>query len=401
MHYLFVVFFVVLICHGHGGLNPNFPYFFIVPGFLYLCERALRYYRSRHPVTILSVTLMGDVFSLEFAKAPPLDQYKEGQYLFLQCPSVSPLQWHPFTISSAPQEKSVTVHIRVQGEGEWTRRVSDYIGSMGGSGKAYFELDRMGTGGKQQGKILGPDGRQMIRIDGPHSAPTQHIGEYSTCMVVGAGIGATPLSSCLSSVVFHKWKYTVGACYPDHAHFYWVCGWKDVDAFRWLIRRIKECQDEVIHMRQTNAAAMRTKTFSVHIFLTSVPKNPPQLGAAGAVGGEGDVGFWGVPSVERHVSKQGAKWTEMELYRLMKCPQGSGSTLDDVRLYVGRPDWKDRFGEVSNDTGSGRGNIGVLYCGNPMIGSDLQRQCHSWNQRRCAQAGGANLGLFKLHKENF
>ena len=28
----------------------------------------------------------------------------------------------------------------------------------------------------------------MIHIDGPHSAPTQHISEYSVCMVVGAGV---------------------------------------------------------------------------------------------------------------------------------------------------------------------------------------------------------------------
>ena len=394
-HHSFIIFFVVLFCHGHGGLNPNFPFFFALPGFLYVCERLLRYTRSRQPINILSVTLMSDVFSLEFSKDALLQNYKEGQYLYLQCPAVSRLQWHPFTISSAPQEKSVTVHIRVQGEGSWTRNVSDYIGSMGGAGKAYFELDRMGAGGKIHGKILGPDGKQMIRIDGPHSAPTQHIGEYSTCMVIGAGIGATPLSSCLMSVVFHKWKYTVGACFPEHAHFYWVCGWKDVDAFRWLIRRIKECQDEVIHMRGTNAAMMRGKSFTVHIFLTSAPKNPPKVAE---VQNE-DVGFWGVPSADRHVTKQGAKWTEMDLYRLMKCPQGSGATLDDVRLYVGRPDWKERFGEVSESC-QGKGDVGVLYCGNPMIGTDLQKQCHGWNQRRCG-VQGQDVGLFKLHKENF
>ena len=399
-HHSFVFFFIVLICHGHGGLNPNFPFFFAVPGALYLCERLLRYHRSRQPVNILSVTLMSDVFSLEFAKDALLADYREGQYLYLQCPAVSRLQWHPFTISSAPQEKAVTVHIRVQGEASWTRRVADYIGSMGGAGRAYFELDRMGPGGKVRGKIQGPDGAQMIRIDGPHSAPTQHIGEYGTVMVIGAGIGATPLSSCLMSVVFHKWKFTIGAAYPDHAHFYWVCGWKDVDAFRWLIRRIKECQDEVLHMRHTNPAMMKAKSFSVHIFLTSAPKNPPSVVKDV---GEGDVGFWGVPMAERGAGRVGAKWGEMELYRAMKQPQGSGVTLDDVRLYVGRPEWKERFGEVSNATHAGGGDVGVLYCGNPMIGNDLQKQCHGWNQRRSGQQvqGGQDVGLFKLHKENF
>jgi hypothetical protein len=154
-------------------------------------------------------------------------------------------------------------------------------------------------------------------------------------------------------------------------------------------------------MRHSNSVTMKDKTFSVHIFLTSVPKNPPRVEKEV---GEGDVGFWGVPFADRHVSKQGAKWTEMDLYREMKNPRGSGTTMDDVHLYVGRPDWKDRFGAVSNLC-TGKGDIGVLYCGNPMIGQDLQQQCHGWNQRRCVnEAGdvsGGDVGLFKLHKENF
>jgi hypothetical protein len=50
----------------------------------------------------------------------------------------------------------------------------------------------------------------MLCIDGPHSAPTQHIPEYGVAIVVGAGIGATPVSATLKSVVFHRWKYYIG-----------------------------------------------------------------------------------------------------------------------------------------------------------------------------------------------
>jgi predicted ferric reductase len=41
-----------------------------------------------------------------------------GQYIFIQCPSVSPLEWHPFTLTSAPQEDFFSVHIRASGD--WT-----------------------------------------------------------------------------------------------------------------------------------------------------------------------------------------------------------------------------------------------------------------------------------------
>lgn len=74
---------------------------------------------------------------------------------------------------------------------------------------------------------------------------TQHVGEYSTVIVVGAGIGATPVSSTLKSIVFYKWRVNVGECFPAHAYFMWVCAYRDIDAFRWLLRTIKEAQDEI------------------------------------------------------------------------------------------------------------------------------------------------------------
>ncbi len=60
---------------------------------------------------------------------------------------VACVQWHPFTISSAPEESSVTVHIRVQGEGSWTRGVRDYVKGMGPQNSSYFSLSRNGSTG--------------------------------------------------------------------------------------------------------------------------------------------------------------------------------------------------------------------------------------------------------------
>lgn len=140
---------------------------------IYITERVLRIYRASLPVSLLSITLMDDVMSLEFAKEGPLEGgYSEGQYLFLLSPPISRIQWHPFTISSAPQEHSVTVHIRVCGEGSWTRGLQQYLSTMGPKGKSYIKLDRLGPNGKVPGKILGPDGRSIIQIDGPHAAPS-------------------------------------------------------------------------------------------------------------------------------------------------------------------------------------------------------------------------------------
>lgn len=42
-----------------------------------------------------------------------------GQYVFIQCPSVSRLEWHPFTLTSAPEEDYFSAHIRIVGD--WTQ----------------------------------------------------------------------------------------------------------------------------------------------------------------------------------------------------------------------------------------------------------------------------------------
>jgi NAD(P)H-flavin reductase len=89
--------------------------------------------------------------------------------VFVQAPFCSRIQWHPFTISSAPEEKSVTLHIRVQDPGSWTHQLKLMFEQMAPKGTSYIKLDRMTAQGKMPGKILGPDGKQMIRIDGPHS----------------------------------------------------------------------------------------------------------------------------------------------------------------------------------------------------------------------------------------
>ncbi len=128
---------------------------------------------------------------------------------------------------------------QLSGPGSWTRKVYEYVASMGPVGASYFPLFRHTPIGIARGKLEGADGQPLFQIDGPHSAPTQHIGEYEHVMVCGGGIGVTPVSSTLKSVVYHRWRSAIGKTYPNNAYFYWVISWRDVDCFRWLVRIIK------------------------------------------------------------------------------------------------------------------------------------------------------------------
>ena len=52
-----------------------------------------------------------------------------GQYVLIQCPSISTLEWHPFTLTSAPQEDFFSVHIRAAGD--WTEALCKAFGENG------------------------------------------------------------------------------------------------------------------------------------------------------------------------------------------------------------------------------------------------------------------------------
>ncbi len=73
--------------------------------------------RHRYPTKAKIRTLSATVIELSFPKVEGFD-YNPGQYIYLCLPELSYLEWHPFSISSAPKMKNVTLHIRRSGN--WT-----------------------------------------------------------------------------------------------------------------------------------------------------------------------------------------------------------------------------------------------------------------------------------------
>lgn len=67
------------------------------------------------------------------------------------------------------------------------QQVTEYLKLMIPPNASYAKF----TNARSKGKVIGPDGQQIFCIYGPHSAPTQHIAEYTVDMIIGAGIGVT------------------------------------------------------------------------------------------------------------------------------------------------------------------------------------------------------------------
>jgi respiratory burst oxidase len=126
-HHLFVIVYTLLFVHGtclylsRKWYKKTTWMYLAVPVVLYVSERILRLFRSHDAVGIQKVAVYpGNVLALYMSK-PPGFRYRSGQYIFIKCTAVSPYEWHPFSITSAPGDDYLSVHIRTRGD--WTSRL--------------------------------------------------------------------------------------------------------------------------------------------------------------------------------------------------------------------------------------------------------------------------------------
>jgi NADPH oxidase len=161
---------------------------------------------------------------IQFRK--PSMKYKAGQWLFLNVPSVSKTQWHPFTITSCPFDPYISVHVRQVGD--FTRALGDALGAGSAQAKLYDGVDPMGMY-----EVALQNGQQMpeLRIDGPYGAPAEDVFDNEIAVLIGTGIGVTPWAAILKNI----WHMRNGPNPPTRlrrVEFIWVC--KDTTSFEWF-----------------------------------------------------------------------------------------------------------------------------------------------------------------------
>jgi NADPH oxidase 2 len=89
--------------------------YWLVGAVIFIYECILREIRSRHRTYISKVIQHpGKVVEVQIKKDKTT--VRAGQYIFINCPDISYFQWHPFTLTSAPEEDYISVHIRVVGD---------------------------------------------------------------------------------------------------------------------------------------------------------------------------------------------------------------------------------------------------------------------------------------------
>eukprot|EP00742_Colponemidia_sp_Colp-10_P007701 GILJ01008301.1.p1 GENE.GILJ01008301.1~~GILJ01008301.1.p1 ORF type:complete len:952 (+),score=132.75 GILJ01008301.1:36-2891(+) len=377
-HHLFIVFYAFLLYHG-----PVFWCWAIGPVVMYFIERCWRVTKGRGKTELFAVKWIPPVLNLEFSK---IFEYKAGQYLYIACPFLSENEWHPFTISSAEDDDFISVHIKIV-KGGWTEKLKDYLNMMNPKREYPFELTHRDDKGRLvRGKYLGPDGRPILRVDGPYAAPAQHYAEFRTVMLVGAGIGLTPSASILKSTLKYKWRKN---WYPENLHFYWVCRHDEIDGFRWFVNLIKDLEQNVAFDRERGNVAV-SNCLQIHIYVTRPPKElAPNNGITVDTFTEEQLLF----------NMKNPLVPSKEHSKIMASPDAAKNRLGNTFVWNGRPEWDQIFKQnqdkyVNALNAPPAQNIAVAYCGPKLLARDLRENCNKYSTLDPRVR-------FQLYKENF
>uniref|UniRef100_A0A8I5R1S0 NADPH oxidase 2 n=1 Tax=Papio anubis TaxID=9555 RepID=A0A8I5R1S0_PAPAN len=217
--------------------NPPMTWKWIVgPMFLYLCERLVRFWRSQQKVVITKV-VTHPFKTIELQMKKKGFKMEVGQYIFVKCPKVSKLEWHPFTLTSAPEEDFFSIHIRIVGD--WTEGLFNACGCDKQEFQDAWKLPK-------------------IAVDGPFGTASEDVFSYEVVMLVGAGIGVTPFASILKSV-WYKYCNNATNLRLKKIYFYWLC--RDTHAFEWFADLLQLLESQ---MQERNNAGF----LSYNIYLT-------------------------------------------------------------------------------------------------------------------------------------
>ncbi|KAF4352075.1 respiratory burst oxidase homolog protein B [Cannabis sativa] len=365
-HHLFVIVYVLFVVHGYYLYLSKEWYkkttwmYLAVPILLYACERLIRAFRSGNKsVKILKVAVYpGNVLALHMSR-PQGFKYTSGQYIYLNCSAISPFQWHPFSITSAPGDDYLSVHIRTAGD--WTSQLKTIFSKV----CQPPSINQSGLLRADIGQTNNIPRMPRLLIDGPYGAPAQDYKQYEVILLVGLGIGATPLISILKDVLNNMNQYKEiedgldsgfksnnkrNPFATKRAYFYWVT--REQGSFEWF----KGVMNEV-------AENDHDGVIELHNYLTSVYE-------------EGDARSALITMLQSlNHAKNGVDIV-------------SGTS---VKTHFARPNWRNVFKHVAVKHVDQR--VGVFYCGAHGLVDELKSLSLDFSRKTSTK--------FDFHKENF
>ncbi|KAL3755726.1 hypothetical protein ACJRO7_002733 [Eucalyptus globulus] len=173
-HYLYIIF--VLFFVLHVGFSTACV---MLPGlYLFLIDRCLRFLQSQQKIQLVCARVLPcQAVELNFSKSPGLS-YSPTSTVFLNIPSISKLQWHPFTITSSSNLDCDKLSIVVKSEGRWTKMLYETVSSSS------------------------PVERLEISLEGPYGPPSTDLLRHDMLVMISGGSGITPFISIIRELLF-------------------------------------------------------------------------------------------------------------------------------------------------------------------------------------------------------
>ncbi|KAL5581133.1 hypothetical protein UlMin_013575 [Ulmus minor] len=369
-HHLLALVYVLLVVHGYflfltKDWHKKTTWMYImVPVLFYVTERASTLINERnHRVGVIkAIIYTGNVLALYMSK-PPGFKYRSGMYLFVKCPDISSFEWHPFSITSAPGDDYLSVHIRTLGD--WTEELKNRFEKAcepQNTQARRGNLVRMETKANSN-YDSSQAGYPRILIKGPYGAPAQNFKKYDILLLIGLGIGATPFISIIKDLLNNlkpndpeadltggQYSSETNRKGPKQAYFYWVT--REQGSFEWF----KGVMDDIAEYDHDHIIEM-------HNYLTSVYE-------------EGDARSALIAMVQK----------------LQHAKNGVDCVSESrIRTHFSRPNWRKVFSDLASKHEASR--IGVFYCGSPALTKTLQKLCQEFSLDSQTR--------FQFHKENF
>ena len=346
-HLCYVLFFLLCIFHA-----PTIWPWLVLPGAIFLLSKILVFIRlvfgHRKSVAVECTALQSKVTKLVLEKE---FDFSPGDYVFINIPSISRFEWHPFTISSAP-EVSQTFGLHIRSAGGWTNALYDFVKKENEKGKEATEkvsnVQKMllSINNKQNKIDIMIDDNQEFKalhmyssiphkpfkvyIDGPHGAPSSSIFTAEHAVLVATGIGVTPFASILHSLLERTIRgESLGSI--QKVDFIWVN--RDYRSLEWFLLLLRKLEISILK-----------DMLDIQLYITAAP------------------------------SSDQAETLSLALALELLYAKSSRDVITGLRTkcIAGRPDWARVLANIHDQS---EHPVTLFYCGAPQVADIIQPIC--------------------------
>ncbi|NXW84302.1 NOX5 oxidase, partial [Alopecoenas beccarii] len=357
-HLSYVLVWTLLILHG-----PHFWKWFAVPGCLFVLEKVVGLARRRAGgLRIVEVNLLPSKVTHLVIERPQFFHYKPGDFVYLNIPAIATYEWHPFTISSAPEQPE-TLWLHIRSLGQWTNKLYEYFQQPELPSPELKLLSRSlrekrswcwTQVGGDRAQLLG---NTECYVDGPYGTPTRRIFTSEHAVLIGAGIGITPFASILQSIMYRyrRRRLSCPSCHHSWCEdlrdeemalrkvdFIWIN--RDQKHFEWFVSLLTKLEMEQAEQEPGG------RFLEMHMYMTSAL-------------GKNDMKGVGL---------------QLALDLLATKEQRDSITGLRTRTQPGRPDWSKVFGKVAEEK---KGKVQVFFCGSPALAKVIRAHCERFGFR--------------------